>query len=371
MNWVSLIFDTFGFPPRWSCGVWSQSLGWTHIASDILIFLAYVAIPVVLAYFLRRRRDIPFPGIVWMFALFILSCGGTHLIEAIIFYYPVYRLSAVVKVITAVASWGTVFGLIPIVPKLLALRSPEELQREIDRRATVEGELRKKNEELNQFAYVVSHDLKAPIRAISTTAQFLREDIEDRAAVNEHLDAIERRAVRMERLIGGLLEVARAGQVTGAVEHVQLDRLVREVVDQLGEAAKTRVEIEGAVPTFFTYRLGLEQVLANLISNGLKHSKKDAAKVTVSLDDDGSHVRFVVADDGPGIPAEYRERVFGIFQTIEPRDDAFESTGIGLAVVRKVVDSVHGQVWVEESPTGGAAFVVLWPKRLEREASAL
>ncbi|MEQ9496125.1 MAG: HAMP domain-containing sensor histidine kinase [Deltaproteobacteria bacterium] len=371
MDFISLIFDTFGFPPRWSCGVWSQSLGWTHIISDLSIFAAYVAIPIVLAYFIRQRRDLPFPGIVWMFALFILSCGSTHLIEAVIFYYPVYRLSAVVKVVTAIASWGTVLGLIPVVPKLLALRSPKELQDEIDRRVVVECELRKKNEELNEFAYVVSHDLKAPIRAIASTAQFLREDIDDRAAVFEHLDTIERRTVRMERLIAGLLEVARAGQVTGKVEHVELSTLVREVVDQLGDSAKARVELEGNVPTFFTYRLGLEQVLQNLISNGLKHSESDGSKVTVSMDDeDAGFVRFVVADDGPGIPAEYRDRVFGIFQTLKPRD-TFESTGIGLAVVRKVVESVQGQIWVEDSPSGGAAFVVRWPKRIETEASKL
>ncbi len=130
-NPLVFLFDTSGFPPRWQCGTWTSWLGWMHIISDVLIWLAYLAIPVVLVWFVRRRRDLPFPALFWLFGLFIVFCGTTHLLEAIIFYEPVYRLAGVVKALTAVASWATVIALVPVLPRALALRTPPELEREV------------------------------------------------------------------------------------------------------------------------------------------------------------------------------------------------------------------------------------------------
>jgi PAS domain S-box-containing protein len=128
------LFDTSGFVPRWRCGHWYEELGWLHIVSDLLIWLAYLAIPAVLVFFIRRRRDMPFPRIIWLFGAFILACGTTHLIEAVIFWYPVYRLAGVIKLITAVVSWLTVVALVPIVPRALAMRTPGQLDAEVKAR---------------------------------------------------------------------------------------------------------------------------------------------------------------------------------------------------------------------------------------------
>src|SRR5690349_11560253 len=103
-DFLTHLFDTDGWPPRWHCGQWSDSLGWLHIGSDIAIFSAYVAIPCVLAYFILRRKDFPFPRIMWLFVAFIFACGFGHLIEAVIFWQPVYRFAGLIKLITAVAS---------------------------------------------------------------------------------------------------------------------------------------------------------------------------------------------------------------------------------------------------------------------------
>lgn len=145
---LNRLFDTSDFPRRWYCGQWSDLHGWIHIISDIAIFLAYISIPCVLLYFTRRRRDIPFPLIFWLFAAFILSCGFTHLIEASIFWQPWYRLSAVAKLLTAIVSWLTVFALLPVVPQALALRSPEALEYEIAERKNVEQALERNNRQL-------------------------------------------------------------------------------------------------------------------------------------------------------------------------------------------------------------------------------
>lgn len=165
LGWM---FDTSNYPPRWHCGTWSPTVGWLHIVSDIAIFAAYTAIPCVLAFFVLRRKDVPFLPIFWLFAAFILCCGFGHLLEAIIFWHPVYQFSGTVKLCTAIVSWATVIALIPIVPKALAQPGLAEMNRqlhaEIQRRTASDqrlkeraSELERKNEELERFATNVMH----------------------------------------------------------------------------------------------------------------------------------------------------------------------------------------------------------------------
>jgi len=141
-SFFTSLFDTSDFPARWSCGNWSDVHGWLHVLSDAAIFGAYFAIPVVLAYFVVRRKDVPFLPIFWLFAAFILCCGIGHLVEATIFWQPWYRLSGLVKVITAFVSWATVIALVPIVPRALALPALAtinlQLKQEIEERKRAE-----------------------------------------------------------------------------------------------------------------------------------------------------------------------------------------------------------------------------------------
>ncbi len=143
----SKFFDTSDFPARWYCGNWSDFLGWLHILSDIATFGAYFAIPAVLAYFAHKRNDFPFPKLTWLFGTFIFACGTVHLIEAIIFWHPIYRVSGAMKFITAVASWATVITLIRYAPKVMALPSVaatnERLKQQIVQREASEHELRR------------------------------------------------------------------------------------------------------------------------------------------------------------------------------------------------------------------------------------
>ena len=142
IDFFANLLSTQGFPDRWHCGTWTAGHGWLHISADVATWAAYTTIPCLLAYFILQRRDLPFPRIFWLFGAFILACGTVHLIEATIFWWPVYRLSGLVKLITAVASWATVIALVPIVPKALALRNPHELEREIADRRRAEDALR-------------------------------------------------------------------------------------------------------------------------------------------------------------------------------------------------------------------------------------
>jgi hypothetical protein len=138
------LFDSSGFPPRWRCGTWTLTQGWLHIASDLGVWLAYTSIPIVLAFFVIRKKHLPFRGLFILFTAFILACGLTHLMEAIIFWWPAYRLAGVLKFLTALVSWSTVVALIQTTPSLLAMRTPEELEREVSARRAAEESLTSK-----------------------------------------------------------------------------------------------------------------------------------------------------------------------------------------------------------------------------------
>ncbi len=182
-DWILGIND---FPPRWTCGHWTPLHGWVHILSDIAIWGAYMTIPVILIYFISQRRDMPFPRIFWLFGAFIAACGTTHLIDGIIYWVPIYRISAMVKFLTAVVSWLTVIALVPVVPFALSLRSPGELQKEIDSRIQAEAELKRKNCEMEKI-------LEESNRRQTTLEQF------NRMAVGQ-----EERMIELKRQINKL-----------------------------------------------------------------------------------------------------------------------------------------------------------------------
>ena len=152
LDFLSKLFDTSDFPARWNCGQWETGHGWLHILSDLAIMAAYFAIPTsLLIYYLKKRRELPFPRMLWLFGAFIFSCGTTHLIEAIIYYHPIYRFSGLLKLITALVSWATVIAIVRIAPRAFKLpgmmRVNSLLQDQIERgglrrRAAVIGALR-------------------------------------------------------------------------------------------------------------------------------------------------------------------------------------------------------------------------------------
>jgi PAS domain S-box-containing protein len=145
---IGSLFDSSGFPPRWQCGAWAPVTGWLHIGSDVGVWSAYMAIPAVLGYFVARKKELPFRGLFLLFTAFILACGTTHLMDAVIFWWPGYRLAGVLKFATAVVSWVTVVALVREAPRLLAMPTPDELEREVRARLAAEADLLRANAEL-------------------------------------------------------------------------------------------------------------------------------------------------------------------------------------------------------------------------------
>jgi signal transduction histidine kinase len=222
------------------------------------------------------------------------------------------------------------------------------------------------NRELDQFAYVASHDLKAPLRGIATLSEWIEEAVASEASpeTRQQMDLLRGRVRRLESLIEGILNYSRAGRVRDKFERVNVGVLLAECRDLLAPPAEATIDIASDMPTLFTERVPLQQVFMNLISNALKHAGKRDVRIRVACADIGSAYDFTVSDDGPGIAAQFHERIWGIFQTLQPRD-RMEGTGIGLSVVKKLVETRGGQVRIESEPGAGATFHVSWPKRIK------
>lgn len=230
--------------------------------------------------------------------------------------------------------------------------------------AKMSNVLRKRNQELDQFAYVVSHDLKAPLRAIANLSSWIEEDLSDAMTEDtlHQMNLLRGRVHRMEALIEGLLQYSRVGRIQVASETVKVENLLAEIIDSLAPPSGFEVKVEPGMPTFVTERLSLQQVFANLISNAIKHNRSESGYVKISVKELETFYEFAVADDGPGIAPQYHDKVFVIFQTLEARDKV-ENTGIGLSLVKKIVEGQGGSILVESAEGEGATFRFTWPKQ--------
>jgi PAS domain S-box-containing protein len=223
--------------------------------------------------------------------------------------------------------------------------------------------LARSNQELDQFAYVASHDLKAPLRGIANLSQWIEEDLGGALAGEnkKQMNLLRGRVHRMEALIDGILQYSRAGRVKAKPEIIDTGVLVKEVIELIAPPRSVRITVASEMPTVRAEKVPLQQVFMNLIGNAVKHSGGADAAVGVSWADSGDFYEFSVTDKGPGIAPQYHERIFGIFQTLEARDKV-EGTGIGLSVVQKIVEAKGGKVWVKSDVGQGATFSFLWPK---------
>ncbi|MBF2088134.1 MAG: PAS domain S-box protein [Synechococcales cyanobacterium K44_A2020_017] len=227
--------------------------------------------------------------------------------------------------------------------------------------------LKHRNEELDQFAYVSSHDLKAPLRAIANLSEWIEEDLGDKLPPENQrqMQLLRGRVHRMEALINGLLEYSRVGRIEIQEETIDLNDLLLEVIDLLDPPPAFILHLPPPVPTFTTKRLLLRQVLANLISNAIQHHHHDHGNIFIHIKELETTYEFAIADDGPGIDPKYHSKIFTIFQTLKSRD-VNESTGIGLAIVKKIIEAEGCSIWLKSQEQEGCTIYFTWPKAILR-----
>lgn len=246
---------------------------------------------------------------------------------------------------------------------VVILRDISERKQAEEQKAILMAELESANEELRSFAYVVSHDLKAPLRAIGALADWLSTDYLDKFddEGREHMRLLVSRVHRMGNLIDGILQYSRVGRVREAPVEVKVDEVLRDVIDFIAPSPNVTITVENTLPSIVIEPTRIQQIFQNLLSNAIKYMDKPQCEIRIGCVAEGEHWRFSVSDNGPGIESRHFEKIFQLFQTLAPRDRV-ESTGVGLTLVKKIVEMYGGNIWVESTPGEGTTFFFTLPK---------
>lgn len=518
------LFRTDGFLPHGQCYLWNTGVIGLHLLGDTLIVLAYYAIPFLLGYFVRKRQDIPFHNVFWLFSLFILGCGTTHLLEIWTLWTPAYWLAGIVKVATGMVSIATAVVLLPTLPRALALRSPLELERlnraleqEVaehkqtaaalqeqlatsyrqaqlldlaydgifvrDMQSTIifwnhgaedlygwtkeeaggkasylllqtvfpkpreeieadilsrghwEGDLvhtrrdgakitvasrwalqrdkegqpqaileintdvteskrmeevlrtlnaeleqkvaertaalQRSNDELQQFAYIVSHDFQEPLRTVGSYVQLLARRYQGKldADADLYISLAADGVRRMQNLLTDLLAYTRIGGASQEFTSVDCEAILTHVLEDLqaASAASAATVTHEPLPSVHGDATHLGLVFQNLISNALKFHGDAPPRIHVSARREGAFWRFSIQDNGIGIDPAQAGRIFQVFQRLHARDK-YGGAGIGLAICKKIVERHGGRIWVEsQSGQGSTFFFTLFATEAERK----
>ncbi len=225
------------------------------------------------------------------------------------------------------------------------------------RQAELLQTIEKTNEELKDFAYIISHDLKAPLRGISTLAEWITGDYADKLGDEgkEQLKLLNTRVGRMHNLIDGVLQYSRVGRVSETQVNVNLNELVAEVIDMISPPENIKISVEYGMPTINCEKTRIMQVFQNLLSNAVKYMDKPDGLIEIGCIEQDNFWRFSVSDNGPGIEEKYFAKIFQLFQTLAAKDN-YESTGVGLTVAKKIVELYGGKIWLESEVGKGTTF---------------
>ncbi|WP_298287505.1 ATP-binding protein [Novosphingobium sp.] len=365
-----------GMPPHGYCLLWQPDLLALHVISDLVIGLAYFSIPVALAVYLVRRKDMQFTWMIWLFAAFILACGTTHFLSILVLWVPAYGLEGVVKAFTAIVSIGTAILIWPLLPKLLALPSPAQLQRlndqllkEAEERAAVESQLRQaqKMEALGQLTGGIAHDFNNLLMIVSGNVERALRNAPQTAPERRNLENALTATTRAGELTGQLLTFARKGTLMLVAQNVQ--SIVRGIHDLLVRAAGERIAVDVAIahdlPPVVVDRNQLENAVLNLVINA-RDATPDDGVIRIEAEDTGREIRLTVSDTGSGMDAQTLQRATEPFFTTKP---VGSGSGLGLSQVYGFVEQIGGRMEIVSEPGTGTVVTLYLPKEAVRDVA--
>lgn len=375
-----------GFMPHGMCYLWRLDILLMHVVSDLVIGLAYFSIPLVLWVFSRRRPDLVYRPVAYLFIAFILFCGASHFLSIYTVWVPAYFAEGLVKIGTAVASVGTAIVLWPLLPRALAIPSVEQLAKtneslrdEVERRSAAEAELthlaenlertveartdelQKSNATLKDFAAGASHDLKAPVRQVALLTDLALRDAESQLSdrARTYLEEVQSKSEGMLKLVDTLLSYSALLDTKPERETINLGEAINAIAAEFKTESETTIQIkvhgEGTVLGDLTLTT---QLFSNLFENARKYSDQVTPRVDVMIEASPVRVLVTVRDNGPGIPKEYAETAFNMLQRY--RTDV-PGSGVGLAFCRRIMEALGGTISLDSTYTEGAAFMLEFP----------
>jgi signal transduction histidine kinase len=382
------LFSSTGFMPHGHCYLWQPGTLWLNVGSDGLIAGAYYAIPFGLYYLVRERRaEIPYPGILLMFAAFIFLCGTTHVMEIWTVWHPDYRQAGLLKALTGVVSVATMLALFRIIPKALLLRGPLQLQREVTSRTAelaqvnvqLRGEiaardlaqtrLRTQDQRKDEFLATLAHELRNPLAPIRHAVRVLGAEGANPEQQRWGREVIDRQAHRMALLLDDLLDVSRItrGRLVLKMARVNLSVLIASAVETVRPAIEDKEHLLSVVQPHEPIEidadpLRLSQAISNLLTNATKFTPR-SGRITLAVALTSENLLISVTDTGVGFEPAMAPVLFEMFSQANAAVDGAEGgLGIGLSLVQGLIRLHGGTVYAESRGNGlGSKFTIALP----------
>lgn len=356
---IEYLFGAASFVPHGYCLLWRPDLVAMHAVSDFVIALAYFAIPIGIWHFARRRTDLEFRGLFYLFAAFILCCGLTHLAGLITLWVPAYGIQGLIKALTAIVSVASAYALWPVIPKALAIpgitrlreenaemaRAVAEQERQVAER---NAELSNMTREVETFTQTVAHDLRTPLRSINGFSQMLADEHGQALGVSgwEMLNRIRMASTRMSSLIDDLLMISRVERTLLEIADVNLSIMAKTILSDLSRkdpGRKVEIAVEDGIIMPCDRKL-MEIALKHLLENAWKFTNaREQAKIEVGYQQKDGQPSIYIRDNGVGFDQAYAGKLFLPFQRMHSQEQ-FPGNGIGLAIVASIIHRHGGEI---------------------------